>query len=671
MQNNVAQFPSLTAGFIDKITDYLATARSVGLLFDLPLFMNARGHYVALKPRGLDYTFASPAEIDLFGSANSEFLKLETLSANVRNLLLSGNAPNVHEIRGSDVAQYLSKLYARFRSTSSTISLGVEQKDVLWLIKFWEWANTWPRFTTLCTTSVINIFKTLCLIPLSSGDNQGKLRRFGHAVYDGQALNETMRQALILIGVPVLHPALTMSPTKPSSRLLETTTTFLFILDNIPPLFASHALSDAARHELHIYFTDALVQFLRQRQNLSPAQQKTLRSLPIFPVLPGGPRPNNASLTIYDAAPADACFVDGSVKVLPIVPSGVFIDGGAAATLAQALNSSIMDEVQVLKMVLSLNVWNQQKSVDGLVDLLVDRLVRLLPDFDAVSHELIANLPIIDVGGQARASPSFVVDPTAKIAALFDLTDGVLPQGRFAKDGIGSLLQQFRSFGMLRNTLTDFTVAETINKIAGNQLASGERKRRALVLLTLLEDYASSTSISPALQNTLRGNAWLPANNAFFKPISCWDSRRKDRDLVDLVLREVPYTVHNASLRQALGWDIIPITVLHQQFNATVTKTSQISSSASDKPPARRIISIMKELAQRFDRLEVDNNCVQDFVISVGDYPWVPTALDDCVQPERTFLKNASLGSRFQRAHSLVIEGKGTALLRAMGVPDL
>lgn len=672
MQVNEEVITQLTTEQVHGIAEYFASEKDVKLLLDLPIFVNAGGHSVKLDLHSKQI-FATDEELALFGATDRKLIPLDSLQPAVQHALFS--MPNfvAHKLSPVDLPRILTTLLGHLKQVSATVE--AEQETLDWLLRFWTWVDKWPLAKSLETLTVSKGMNDLHLIPLQTSGTEVRLRRLGRPVLDGHTLDTITRKAIASLGIPVLHPRMICNPT---SRLfnLKDPTSLDFILDALPASVPYTSLDSEQKRALKTYVEAGLVSLSRHGQTLSLLEKEDMPRLPIYPILPAGARLRRSEVTginLQAIHTLNPIFVDDSIKFVPPIASTIFIDGTDSAVLAAALGEETIGEVEVLTLALkTYSQGDQTLQQTGLVDGLVDRVFRRITEFDAESRNLILTLPVVDVGEhRPRAPPALVVDPQSRISQFFDGDDGVLPCGRFADEAAGAPLQLLRSFGMLRSSITDDLVVEILERLSGKPDETAGRL--TLDFLSLLDEYTKTSMLRPTSQYTLQNLSWLPAGGVMRPCTECWDSRRRDQDLVDLVVPRVMMVIKSPHLRHVLGWQRVPMDILRKQLIAAASAgDSQAEDSNSSTGPAyRRIVPLLKELASRLSSGECDRDQIRKIAQAVETLPWVPVAADRYCRPRQAILSRIQLGTRFRNVSEQLIVGHEREVLRAMGVCDL
>ncbi|KAG9014082.1 hypothetical protein FRB90_005630, partial [Tulasnella sp. 427] len=668
----------LDAKTLKSICDYLASANDLNLLLNLPIIPNVEGEYTSIHTHAT-YTMVNSPEAFVFGTVDRELLAADSMSPKTRKVLLSHSAGLIRELEPANVARYLHKQVGAFGGTKlANVMNGVSSATVEWLIKFWTWLDGWEKLNALVNDAASwSAVQKLHALPLRSESDKLVLRLVEKSAVRHVGTDPEVVSGLVALDVPVLHGSLPNGPAL--QRVSRPSTDVVFILQNVAknkPF--SGALDDQeARRTLHEFFTTQLASYLRPkarhlpRPSLDSECRKSLRRIPIFPVLNAGVR--GAESVTFDDAPEGACFVDESVKVVPSIRGTPFVDHGQSRTLYAALEGTIVEsEVSVLRRAIEREAWSQQDQVPGLLVALVDRLIRRLNEVDKVMLERIGELPIVEVGGRTgRLNPKQVVDPISELAGLYDTEDEVLPVGQFAKEGTGTYIHQLRSYRMLRNALNPATITERVTRIADPTKTMKGREEKALRLLRLLDSYVRprGAELSPEIVRILRSSAWIPVGGAFYRPSECWDHRSTETFLCDMVLPRISFTIGSLQLRENLGWTKVPFETLRRQFLA-VLDADPNRSATSRMDDSDRVELVLRELALGLKTSRVLEEQIELLVEALGDSDWVPTSRGTRVQARRSMLEIVYLGSKFHPVSSALLQFAGMEeLLGIMGIP--
>ncbi|KAG8972492.1 hypothetical protein FRC05_009845 [Tulasnella sp. 425] len=652
------------------ICDYLASANDIRLIFDLPIIPQVRDKYTSITSHGKKHVLANKSEASIFGDVDQNLLHGKFMSDATKKLLLSDPTKRVRLIGPADIARYVEILVPRSSwRPSANLPTRAEPETIEWLIRFWKWLDGWERFEELAEDSGFwSKIRGLYALPIRLSDGNSGLRLAGKSAVRPGDVNPALVKALVALEIPVLE--VSMSAGKAVQQVSKDHHEVTFILQSLPKDKAFTHLDQTSRQTLYNFFTKELPNHLlagsrfRHQVPLSAESRSALRTLPIFPIINPGRRDNN-NIT-FDVAPEGAYFVDDSVEIIPNIPGTPFINNGQGGFLHTAFEGrGILGEIDVLRKVINPDVWSQQDCVPGLLPALVDRLIKRLSELGAATRERIAELAIVEVGGRAgRQSPKEVVDPSSGLAELYDVEDGVLPVGEFAKDGPGTYISQLRSCEMIRTALTPPTIEERVARISNQSQPMKDRAKKALHLLKLLESYPRPSVPPTDTIKILVSSAWLPVGNAFYRPSECWDGRSKDALLCDLVLPRLQISVTSSHLREWLGWTRVPFATLKAQL----LKVVMINPRSSETSRLDKIEALLRELATELKANRIPRKDIGLLAGALGDAAWVPTASRSRCAARQALLETIDLGKKYHPVAPSIRSAAMEVLLKQMGI---
>lgn len=667
--------PNLDHATRKSIRDYLACAKDIRLLEDLPLIPQVQGKHTSISS-DTQHVIATKSEAEIFGSVNHKLLAEESMSEAILELLLNDPDKRVRSFEPADVVQYLKDQTNFGRTSLATISNGVKAKTFEWLVKFWTWLDGWEKFDELVSDPAAwDTIQSLHALPLRLAEGEPALRLVGKSAIRPGSMDAQTVAALVTLGVPVLD--VSMSDGSAVRSVSRDHGDVTFILQSLPKNKSFSHPRQATRQILFDFFTQQLYNYLQPgsrrsvRVTLNNEGRDVLRNLPIFPIL--GPGSRDGSKITFDVAPHGACFVDDSVKIIPKIRGTPFVSYDQGRALHIALGEpDILEEIGVLRKAIRPDSWSQQ---DRLLPDLIDRLMNRLNEVGEGTRARIAELAIVDVtvGPSARRkSPNQVIDPTSALAELYDAEDEILPVGIFGREGPGAYIHQLRGCSMLRAELTPDAIEERITRISDQSSPIEHRSEKALRLLYLLDSYTRSgeNELPPDVVNILRDSAWLPVGDQYHTPSECWDSRGKDLLLCDLVFPRVPVTVASQNLREYLGWIQVPFETLQSQ----VLKALKPESWSSDIPEMNvleRIEAVLMEVATRLQTGCLSEEHIDSLVETLGDAAWVPTTSRTLCVARKGMLEQIDLGMMYHSVALRLLDFPGMeALLKQMGICD-
>ena len=615
------------------------------------------------------YVLATKDEASLFAKIDPKLIAMDALSKKTTDLLMSGQKPIARRLKSDDVVQYLNQRYA-FNSSLSLVSNGVTAEHVDFLIRLWHWMATWHEAGSLLGSGRLG---DMHLLPVRSTGANLQLRRFKNKTIDPRMVDPELQQALLALHIPIMHPSIGVERLgRLSSYLLVSTHDIIWILEELSRR-NNFNLGLVERKTLHSHFSRHAPSY---RQPFTANQLKTLRQLPIFPLLPVGEKERDESKLDYGCAlPGSSVFVDSSVTIIPKVQGLAFIEIAAArALLGHKTKLTVSGELNVLET--AVDHWAQQsKDVERH---LVDRLIRRLNDLSTTVHSKVRTLPFVTVGPAPipTRKPAEVVDSEASIAALYSNDDHVLPWGLFSDNKPGGYLHQLRTYSLIQTRLSSSIIAERITSFVDPATPINRKSTQALHLLRLLDASSPSRTSSSRLTHDFPPfppqiqDPWIPIGEEFYKPSECQDSREKEALLCDYVKPFVPYVVSSEHLRGVLGWDKVENPIVLQQLLAVVRDEPRFLVKTS-KSRVERISLILIELARRFSRSEFSEQDIEMLLEDMGDQEWVPTTADTVVVPQRATLQAVNIGTLFSQVrYSLRREDNVRKFLLQLGISD-
>ena len=635
---------------IRKICDYVASGENLELLLGIPLFPTVGGRHISITLRGTDsFALVTVDEANLFRDMDANLLSLEDIAPTTVRLLLETD--RVQYLPPNKVLAFLKRKFGKFHSSAGTVSTGVTEDDRLWLAKFWAWFGAWNMASEFLENQVLSAgIRNLYLLPLSAGV---ALRRCSNLAIDPSGTKKELLQVMDKLQLPVLRHSVPCSGPV-IQTMLSPADDLTFLLQELSARSAEFSKLDRrSRSLLHSHFTRG---FSNGTQKLTKAQAKTLRLLPIFPVITAGERKPQGH--VFGSAPDQSRFVDESVSIIPDIPGAPFIDAVVGRSLMAALGSVVTPENTVLEMAIC--NWAQQGS--SIAESLVGRVMKRIDDLSEDARNTLGNLPIVDVGLDTLRPPASVVDPKAPLALLYDPEEGVTPCGLYASHGPGSYLQQLRRYNLLQSTLSPAVIAERVEAIANLCKPIKDRERKALNLLRLIDGAGNHSSVVDSLTK----HRWLPASGGYHLASECWDMRPDDAPLCNLVLPIVQAEV-TSSLRNVLGWDRVSFDIIKQQFIKVLAARSSLTGNSKTQD-TRPIIAILRELADQY----ADGSCtdldLEGLLEAIGDQAWVPITMKQLHVAEYTTIDAANLGPAFRQVHAQLQDDYVLPLLEQMGV---
>ncbi|KAG8923167.1 hypothetical protein FRC02_011322 [Tulasnella sp. 418] len=569
------------------VMEYLAAGQEISLYTGLPLFRNVAGSIVALNLT-TPQLLASKDEVTLFGTKDGTMLGIEDLPPDTKLVLLKSK--RFLRITPPHIIKLLQE------PPNSDISAPASPETIEWIFQFWKYLATRTQVSQL-----VRDLKGCYLLP----DQRGILHKVSDQILGSSGTKDQLGPALEKFGVPFLHPSANDEAKQTLNRhqVIASINDVAFLVDRITKASVPEVSDATSQSFLHNHLETFVANF-----KLTKAQRTSLRNIPIFPVLPPGPRDPSRD-PAFGVAKAPCTFVDSNVLVIPYVEGEQFLDASQSRNLVAALHiGQVFNEIDVLKMVLEENMWWSQP--EDTREALLDRIINRFSDLynNAQAREKILTLPLFDVGGGKRRIPSEVVDNKAKIAVLFDENEQVLPVNPNEK-----LLQRLREADMVKHQLTREIIEERMRK---------RDKDRSFMLLKLVDDQIRRSDnkkapLSDLIPSQFATSPWLYASDGFHAPIECRDRpSEKEVLLYDLVVPVVEYKVRSEALRKELKWGPVDLLMLKAQLEKAL-KVSIEESSA-------RVEAVISELARGLASGRFTGKDLGDLRTFLADRPWVP-----------------------------------------------
>ncbi|KAG8963295.1 hypothetical protein FRC03_003175 [Tulasnella sp. 419] len=606
LKTRIPELQALDRSHRMAIMEYLAFGEEIQLYTGLPLFRNVAGEIVPLNLATPQF-LANKDEATLLGPKDGTMLGIEDLPPNTKRVLLKSK--RFLRLTAGHIVKLLQEPFI------SDTSAPASPETIEWIFQFWKYLGTRAQVSQL-----VRDLKGCYLLP----DQGGILHRVSDRILDSSGPKGQLRPALEKFGVPFLHRSANdeAKQTLKRHQVIANINDVIFLIDIITKAPASE-VDAASQSYLHDHLETYVVNF-----KLTKPQRTSLRDIPIFPVLPPGPRDPSRD-PVFGVAKAPCTFVDSNVLVIPYVEGEQFLDASQSRNLVAALHiGQVLNEIDVLKMTLEENMWWSQP--DDTREALLDRIINRFFDLsnNGQAREKIRTLPLFDVGGGRRRTSSEVVDNRSKIAGLFDESDQVLPVNPNEK-----LLQRLRETDMIKHQLTREIIDERMRK---------RDKDRSIKLLKLVDDHIRRSDnkkapLSDLLPSQFATSPWLHASDEFHAPIECRDRpSEKDTLLYDLVVPVVEYKVRSDALRKELKWGPVDLLMLRTQLERALKGSIEESSA--------RVEAVINELAKGFASGRFTGKDLGDLRTFLADRPWVP--VDDEFKAARyCVFEETNLGS--------------------------
>ncbi|KAJ7058193.1 hypothetical protein C8F01DRAFT_1149905 [Mycena amicta] len=637
----VPEIQLLDAAQRSTILQYLLRNNQLENIGGLPLLPLVDGFFCAPVKAAAGVTafiMMDQLECDIFGKLEGSAISLPAIPAQLRELFRTEGPTklNLALLSPERVAGYLKMSPLGF-NLAQRHEGNVAEPLVGWLSTFWAWLGSWPSRDEL-----LPHISSLCVVP---GEQTLESPEVG--VFSDQAVDPALLKMLRGLGLAFLHPMFSADARKGLGfypLVLKSVFDIHLILDRIKVGSDVMKLERDELAALSNHVIDCVVQVGPQRP-LNEGQQRTLRSLPIFPLLspsvvlavpvPEKPTSPSKRLSAFKlptlhrkskstataastvAAPPDFRSIPpqanvlgvpaGNTVLLPVVDKAVYLDGTHVdlAILPQLSpsNSTPLLPLEILSLALE-HFVAQTKNMRGAF---LDYIVR---NRDSLPPSLLKDLqqvPFVPVLDGTMREPAYVVDPTnSELLTLYAENKDRLPA--VTPDDL-VILRHLRSLDLITVALTVEMAAERIRYISS---CSGLPQARTLsmFLLSLLQTSTldcSSLEIPPNAK-------WLPTAAGLVDNNGCFDVGR--RELFDEVVPVLdPSVTISLSLRTKLGWDQpIPFSILRDQFRAVVVGGATTAAVKLD--------CLIRELS---DRNLSDVEIAELAAITVGRQ-WVPLA---------------------------------------------
>ncbi|KAG8998909.1 hypothetical protein FRB94_006526 [Tulasnella sp. JGI-2019a] len=658
LRSNKARLSGMALESRTIISEYIATGNDINLFQEIPVIPGPNGTWTSIESNN-NYILATTTETDLFNGINPHvyLLDRERIGQRTKALLISAKRKrSLHVVQAVDVVDFLQR---KCSSGTETILEGVGEETIGWLVRFWNWVGGWQEAPKLWSQSNLRgrINKLPCL-PLDDEHGTHEVRLFNRGSINPAGLDSELLQVFRELRLPILHSGVTIvtSVLQHGIRLLGDVR---FLLSEVCGQ-QSFPLSQPCCKRLHDYLTTHLPAL---QPRLLPTELEVLRLLPVYPILPTGLRtPRGYTFAV---GPESSWLVDDTVEVVPVIEGKLVIAASECRPILAAIyipeEMQTKRESEVLEQ--AIDTWNQQQQDDDLSSLLVGRIINRLGDLPPQALELVARLPIVDVGRGPSdlRCPAETVDPSSSIARLYHPDEGVLPQGSFALDSSKPYLGQLR--GLMLSTVSSSVVIERIGHLTDPAKEVRNKAARAKALLELLDDLKTPEAVfSTEVVHAITSSPWLPTRNTYCRSSEGWDRRRADLLLCNRVLQIVNYVVSTPRLRKVLGWQKLPFDVLKNQYLKIV----------SDVTPDRKTITlIIQALARCLGSKSCSEADLEDLAQALDGKACVPTSDGRCLPLRSMVLESVDLGSRFhQTPRNLMDDQRVLRCFRVMGVPN-
>ncbi|KAH8806800.1 hypothetical protein DL96DRAFT_1686030 [Flagelloscypha sp. PMI_526] len=557
----------------------------------LPLLPTVSDTFVSLQA-SFPLILAGQTESELFSRVAPNMIAKWHLPPLVKTSVEGRLPPGIAKITARDLTGFLSTLLtntSEIEVLESNLSV-----PLTWFPVFWEWA---------CTMKILAHSEVLSLpmLPVSGK----KVRRLGAGVLSRRALAFDMVVGLENVGVPFISASSNVKEdwlsTLPTS-IFKASSDLGFVLDNLKPL----PLPENGLAILRGY----ICSHAARRGALPNRELQILRNLPIFPSF--APGSGNACFTSIQGT---AVFLNHVPLALPEVKNITFVDVSAnqpfrdlALHMDVAAFHRAKSEIQLLEW----SVPYLDSQSESTIDRLLRRIITRSLDLSPTILQQLRQLSVFPTRGQLRQPSNRLIDPFSPIAPLFKGENERILSSNF--DG---LIGPMRSSSLIQSSLTTIILTERITTFSTTTEPSLVSKK-SLDLLRLL-DASWDERFRPFLGTN---TTWISAGGGLYPSSQCRPILEDDL-LYDLTLPRVPLRIESQSLRDAMGWNLPPTSmVILEQFRRTIGQLS-----LRDPKNGHRVKGILTELSERHS---LSQEHILEMKSLVADIPWIPLDVDSC-----------------------------------------
>jgi hypothetical protein len=590
-------FDSLSPNQRRILCGYFLSDKDFNSIYGLPLFPILNGSYISLEDRKTTvrrYIALTSGEVDMFRVSAGDAISLDQLQPNVAALVRERGTTqaNIDLLSPPSVIAYLS-------------SEPVPRSDEH-LAKFWSWLSEWQHRDQVMALLKAN--STLRLVPTSKGPqfvssavfralSDGVFNKLGLA-FVSSALSSTVVQFLNNQGV--LKDANDMNDFLAAINWTE-----------LQPLSDDEAKS-VFDHISACY------------RSLSVDNLTILKRLPIFPVLVPS---TNVQSSRYSNTSVKWRTIDGlsakgisPVPLIPLTDEMIFLDKSCISnpqcSLLKALCIPDLKGDDILLLALG-RFSAQPKSLRA-------SFVSYIRENHRWTNSVISELRktrFIKSSDGTLQSPMDIIDPNSALSRLFH----AVPSSRLIPvvedDHDRKVLDDLRSLGMMKTSLSSNILQERISYISANHTSPN-----ALTIARSLTSLMNDRSFACTGLSIDRSLRWLPTQLGLISSNECIDGGRRDTDLFDEVLTTFDETISiTPSFRTLLNWDKpLALDILTKQLD-------RVLGRPSSETRYRKIIEIIRELAGR----QLGDADVKTIQQAIAERPWVPTKSGTLALPSR------------------------------------
>ncbi|KZP24220.1 hypothetical protein FIBSPDRAFT_1042284 [Athelia psychrophila] len=595
---------------IKRIRSYLLTTGNIGLLVGLPLVRQANGEFTSLEshqPSKHNHVLLDGASLNVFRDCDKDAIDLTQFSPREAELFLSAGPTtvNVATLDVKCILMYLKCAFANFMVVIDGAATGTLSEDFIrWLISFWEWLGEWDLRSQL-----YQLIGTLPLIPTL----RNSLLPVMQGVMGDAPPNVSVFEDLESLGISFIHTGMSKLARIPlvEQGLMKSVKNGVHILEQLSPILVYRIRSETTE-SLRTYMLTVLAGSVRLGP-LTVEQARTLRALPMFPILTTRPDATTA-LTTIGAIDGIANIISvNKTSLLPVIPNTAYIEG---CDMLLDILPDIFEKNNLVKM-LALAVHHIGTQSKHLQCTILNHMVNHRDDITIGQKKKLARAPFVTVGiptsGELRAAKD-LFDPDCAVANLFSKHDFHIPSTSSKEDKV--TVYGLKTLGLFRTTLSKEAIEERITHLA-QSYREKESHRLALNLLQIIVDQ----NIDVRDVSNLRSSRWLPVAQESHTGGLCTSEECRHRDahaaaLFDQVLPSLQVKHLTESFMVALKWRA-PL-----DLNIIITQLDHVIKQGPSESSFKKLRAIIIELGERVDKLtDYDVERLQDLT---SGRSWIP-----------------------------------------------
>ena len=582
----------------DLLLDYLLSTSNVENVIGIPLIEQVNGSVTALSRRtnpSSNHILLEELDYAIFHQLDPHAISVTRINLpnTAIQLLKSTTLLNVEPLKADHITTYITRALHHFGPFLGASSNSFVQY-VGWVSKFLEWLRNSP---------LDNIphdhLHQHPLLPIHSGE----LQPISSGVFSANHthISDGLVQLLQRLGLPFLHPQVSVSAQKYLDPHLKSLSNPCHVLTSLPPLH--QGLSDKEIHSLQDYIQSHQWTIKRDHNMLA-----ILKELPIYnhmvPFNPSLPQPSNSVtnyLTEWSSIPSGFTIrvVAPDIALLPMIPNTFFT---SQLDLVQVLDQTlgITSNLDLLQLV----IHNFQFQPPNLQARFLEHLstMHILPS-TSLSH--LRSIPFVLSADQQLHAPQTLVDPTDRLADLLPSNSPHLPQYQTPLQQM--MVKSLRSLSLLPNTLSMEIFEEIVSVIIREQ---------ATQLSNALLDFLDDDMVSWSIPNLLLDTPWLDTNKGLSSPASSHGHHFAKLCNRVLPLLKRAKRIQSQRLLHALHWDKPPVLqVVVTQFKALVNE---------GKPSCPELFPVTSFLGSHLKELSRSGQ-LHELEQFVKGRSWVPT----------------------------------------------